>query len=125
MVHGTFEPTTLEQVVTFFKSLPSPAAVMIKARSGGGGRGMRPVFNLEELPEAYQRCASEALTAFGDGALFVEQLVMRPRHVEVQVIGDGKKCIHLWERECSFQRKNQKVSFCSSPIFKNGLRSFI
>jgi len=84
--------------------------VMLKAASGGGGRGMRRVDNAKDFPEAFARCESEARAAFGDGALFVEKLIERPRHIEVQILGDAQGTIvHLWERDCSIQQRNQKV----------------
>ncbi len=84
--------------------------VMLKAAAGGGGRGMRAVHAESELAEAFDRCCSEAEAAFGDGSLFVERLVVRPRHIEVQVLGDAHgDVVHLWERDCSVQLRNQKV----------------
>ena len=86
------------------------AVMMLKALAGGGGRGMRPVRRPEDLAEAFERCASEAKAAFGDGAVYVEQFFPRARHVEVQVLGDGTgAAIHLWDRECSLQRQRQKI----------------
>jgi len=84
--------------------------VMLKATAGGGGRGMRRVDGAGEMAEAFARCSGEALAAFGDGTVFLEKLVERPRHVEVQVLADaGGAIIHLWERDCSVQQRNQKV----------------
>jgi acetyl/propionyl-CoA carboxylase alpha subunit/acetyl-CoA carboxylase carboxyltransferase component len=84
--------------------------VMLKAAAGGGGRGMRAVRDANHVVEAFERGSSEALAAFGDGALFVEKLVARPRHVEVQVLGDGQGgLVHLHERDCSVQLRHQKV----------------
>lgn len=84
--------------------------VMLKAAAGGGGRGMRLVNAAAEMPEAFERCASEARASFGDGALFVEKLVARPRHIEVQILADRVGNIaHLFERDCSVQLRNQKV----------------
>ena len=74
LLPGTTEAVTLEQALEFFASLDG-APIMLKALAGGGGRGMRPVFSAEELPEAYERCQSEAEAAFGNGAVFVEQLM--------------------------------------------------
>ena len=77
-------------------------AVMLKAIHSGGGRGMRPVDRIAALEAAYARCSSEALQAFGSGALYVEELFPRARHIEVQIVGDGVGGIaHLWDRECS------------------------
>jgi len=84
--------------------------VMLKAAAGGGGRGMRQVESAAELADAFGRCRSEAEAAFGDGALFVEKLVRRPRHVEVQILADAHgNIVHLHERDCSVQLRNQKV----------------
>ncbi|MDP6690342.1 MAG: carboxyl transferase domain-containing protein [Alphaproteobacteria bacterium] len=84
--------------------------VMLKAAAGGGGRGMRAVSSDDELGEAFERCQSEAAAAFGDGSIFVEKLVERPRHIEVQVLADSKgQTVHLYERDCSVQIRNQKV----------------
>lgn len=84
--------------------------VMLKAAAGGGGRGMRAVHAAEELAEAFERCQSEAEAAFGNGAMFVEKLVERPRHIEVQVLADSTgTTVHLYERDCSVQLRNQKV----------------
>ncbi|MBS03734.1 MAG: hypothetical protein CMQ24_13650 [Gammaproteobacteria bacterium] len=84
--------------------------VMLKAAAGGGGRGMRAVHSADDLDEAFARCQSEAEAAFGNGAMFVEKLVERPRHIEVQVLADGAgNTIHLFERDCSVQLRNQKV----------------
>ncbi|MBX3483242.1 carboxyl transferase domain-containing protein [Phenylobacterium sp.] len=84
--------------------------VMLKAAAGGGGRGMRRVAGPGELAEAFARCRSEAAAAFGDGSVFLEKLVVRPRHIEVQVLADARGgMIHLWERDCSVQLRNQKV----------------
>jgi acetyl/propionyl-CoA carboxylase alpha subunit/acetyl-CoA carboxylase carboxyltransferase component len=107
---GTSGPTTLAQVEAFFDSLGPAGAVMLKAIAGGGGRGMRPVIRRNELAMAYERCRSEALQAFGSGEIYVEELVAGARHVEVQVLGDGRgRAVHLWDRECSLQRQRQKV----------------
>ena len=84
--------------------------VMLKAAGGGGGRGMRAVESAAHVAEAFARCRSEAEAAFGDGALFVEKLLARPRHVEVQVLADaGGNVVHLYERDCSVQLRHQKV----------------
>ncbi|MCE5273588.1 MAG: carbamoyl-phosphate synthase large subunit [Deltaproteobacteria bacterium] len=106
---GTPGAASLEEARDFFSSLPEGAAVMIKALAGGGGRGIRTVNSLSALDEAYARCVSEALAAFGQGEVYVEQLVRKPRHIEVQIVGDGTNVIHLGERDCTLQRRNQKI----------------
>ncbi|WP_448517831.1 acetyl-CoA carboxylase biotin carboxylase subunit [Rhodoflexus sp.] len=84
--------------------------VLIKASAGGGGKGMRLVHNEEEFEEQMNRAISEAQAAFGDGAVFIEKFVTAPRHIEIQVLGDKHgHVIHLFERECSIQRRHQKV----------------
>jgi acetyl/propionyl-CoA carboxylase alpha subunit/acetyl-CoA carboxylase carboxyltransferase component len=84
--------------------------VMLKAAAGGGGRGMRRVDGPAEMAEAFARCQGEAEGAFGDGSLFLEKLIERPRHIEVQVLADATGAVtHLWERDCSVQLRNQKV----------------
>ena len=103
---GTDGPTTLEAAKAFF-AVHGP--VMVKAVAGGGGRGMRPATSLAELEQAFERCASEALSAFGNGDLYVERFLARARHIEVQIIGDGATVSHLHDRECSLQRQRQKV----------------
>ena len=84
--------------------------VMIKAVNGGGGRGMRNVDCMEDLEEAYHRAKSEAKMAFGDDEVYVEKCVMNPKHIEVQILGDeAGNVVHLFERDCSIQRRHQKV----------------
>ena len=84
--------------------------VIIKAAMGGGGRGMRVVRQESELKDAFQRAVSEAKSAFGDGTVFIERFLERPRHIEVQLLADAQgNTIHLFERDCSVQRRHQKV----------------
>ncbi len=84
--------------------------ILIKAAAGGGGKGMRIVNSLEEFEEQMQLAVSEAISAFGDGAVFIERFVTSPRHIEIQVLGDTHgNIVHLFERECSVQRRHQKV----------------
>ncbi|MDB5468436.1 MAG: biotin carboxylase, partial [Phenylobacterium sp.] len=103
---GTNRPTSLSDAQAFFAA---NGPVMVKAVAGGGGRGMRPAQSVDELEAAFERCASEAKAAFGNGDLYVEQFLPRARHVEVQIVGDGTSVSHLWDRECSLQRQRQKV----------------
>ena len=84
--------------------------ILIKASAGGGGKGMRIVENEEEFEEQMQRAVSEAKSAFGDGSVFIEKFVTSPRHIEFQILGDQHgNIVHLFERECSIQRRHQKV----------------
>ena len=103
---GTHGGVTLEEARRFLKK---SGAIMLKAVAGGGGRGMRPVMDEKNLDSAFERCASEAKAAFGNGALFAEEFFPRARHVEVQIVGDGKSVSHIWDRECSLQRQRQKI----------------
>jgi len=107
------------------KSIGYP--VMLKASAGGGGRGMRVVAKPGEMDEAFARCQGEAEAAFGDRALFLEKIVPRPRHIEVQVLGDGKgNVVHLFERDCSVQLRNQKVvEVAPAPNLDGALRQRI
>jgi len=84
--------------------------VLIKASAGGGGKGMRLVCNAGELPDALERAAGEALSAFGDATLLLERYIDRPRHIEIQILGDTHgNVVSLYERECSIQRRHQKI----------------
>ena len=84
--------------------------VMIKASAGGGGKGMRIAYNDEEAREGFGSATNEAKASFADDRVFIEKYVEEPRHIEIQLIADGKgNCIYLWERECSIQRRHQKV----------------
>ncbi len=101
--------------------------VMLKAAAGGGGRGMRLVERTEDMAEAFARCQGEAQAAFGDGAVFIEKLIARPRHIEVQVLADSYgHIVHLYERDCSIQLRNQKVvEIAPAPNLDAGLHSRI
>ena len=83
--------------------------VMIKAAAGGGGRGIRIAETQADFERHFPQASAEALAAFGDGGLYIEKVITRARHVEVQVLGDGETAIHCFERECSLQRRRQKV----------------
>ena len=99
--------------------------LLVKAVAGGGGKGMRVVRDAAELPEAIRGARGEAESAFGDGRLMLERFLERPRHIEVQVFGDGHgECLHLFERECSVQRRYQKIIEESpSPFIKPATRA--
>lgn len=107
---GSPEAVTLDEARSFLADLGAGGAIVIKAVNGGGGRGMRVVTADDDLAEAYDRAGSEAKAAFGDDAVYVERLIERARHIEVQILGDATGAIsHLGERECSVQRRHQKV----------------
>ncbi|GGD98762.1 acetyl-CoA carboxylase biotin carboxylase subunit [Aureimonas endophytica] len=100
--------------------------VMIKAAAGGGGRGIRVARDEAELLQLIPQASAEAKAAFGDGGLYLERFIGRARHVEVQILGDGERAIHLFERECSLQRRRQKVweeapAACLSPEQRQAL----
>ena len=106
---ASVEPgTDVESLVEATADIPYP--LFVKAVAGGGGRGMRRVDEPEKLREAIETCMREAESAFGDPTVFVEQAVVDPRHIEVQILADGEgNVIHLFERDCSVQRRHQKV----------------
>ena len=83
--------------------------VMIKAAAGGGGRGIRVAHDLSEFETLMPQASAEAKAAFGDGGLYIEKVIEKARHIEVQILGDGQRAIHCFERECSLQRRRQKV----------------
>lgn len=109
IVPGTDGPVhTKEEAVEFCRQHGLP--VIFKAAYGGGGRGMRVVRKMEEVEEMFVRASSEAKAAFGNGAMFIEKFIERPRHIEVQLLGDkAGNVVHLYERDCSVQRRHQKV----------------
>lgn len=109
VIPGTDGPVeSLEEVEAFSKQAGFP--LMIKASLGGGGRGMRIVKEHSELASAYERAKSEAKAAFGSDEMYVEKFVDKPKHIEVQILGDAEgNIIHLYERDCSIQRRHQKV----------------
>ena len=98
--------------------------IILKASAGGGGRGMRVAYTKEELSDAFQTASSEALSAFGDGSMYIEKYIENPRHIEFQILGDTfGNVIHLGERDCSLQRRHQKVLEESpSPALSDELR---
>jgi acetyl/propionyl-CoA carboxylase alpha subunit/acetyl-CoA carboxylase carboxyltransferase component len=124
LLSGTASPTTLAEAKAFLEGLGPGGAVMVKAVAGGGGRGMRPARNAAELEDAFVRCQSEAKASFGRGDVYVERLIERARHIEIQIIGDHEGgVVHLGERECSIQRRNQKiVEIAPSPTLGEHLR---
>ena len=109
LVPGTEEATAnVRDALAFAEEFGMP--IMLKAAMGGGGRGMRVVKEFSELEDAFKRASSEAQTAFGDGRMFLERYVEAPRHIEVQILADNYgNVVHLGERDCSVQRRHQKV----------------
>ena len=97
-----------ERAVEIAKDIGYP--VMIKASAGGGGKGLRVAWNDKDAYDGFTSCRNEARNSFGDDRVFIEKFVEEPRHIEIQVLGDGHgNCVYLWERECSIQRRHQKV----------------
>ena len=124
ILRGVDRAVSVEEAREFFDSLGAGGAIMIKAIAGGGGRGTRAVTDGEELAASYERCRSEAQSAFGNGDVYVEELVQRARHIEVQILGDATGAVaHLGERECSVQRRYQKVvEVAPAPNLPDALR---
>jgi acetyl-CoA carboxylase, biotin carboxylase subunit len=116
VVPGTETSITFEEAVAFAARRGYP--VLLKAVAGGGGKGMRRVDREAELESAFRNAASEAERSFRNAELYVEKLIDRPRHIEIQVLGDRHgNLVHLGERECSIQRRHQKVmEECPSPL---------
>ncbi|MFZ5672636.1 MAG: acetyl-CoA carboxylase biotin carboxylase subunit [Pseudomonadota bacterium] len=97
--------------------------IMIKAAAGGGGRGIRIANTAEEFAQFLPQAQGEALAAFGDGGLYIEKVITKARHIEVQVLGDGERAIHCFERECSLQRRRQKLwEEAPSPVLPEDVR---
>ena len=97
-----------DQAVEIARDIGYP--VMIKASAGGGGKGMRVAASDDECREGFQSCRNEAKSSFGDDRVFIEKFIVEPRHIEIQVLGDAHgNTLYLWERECSIQRRHQKV----------------
>ncbi len=125
LMPGTQTAVSLEEAQAFFAQ-HAHAGIVIKAIGGGGGRGMRAVASVDDLPAAYARCRSEAQAAFGVDGVYVERLMSNARHIEVQVLGDGREVIALGERECTLQRRFQKVvEIAPSPSLPGALRERI
>ena len=105
---GSDRSVTIDEARVFFNATNGP--IILKAVMGGGGRGTRVVYDESELEDAFTRCQSEAQAAFGDNQIYVEEFLRRAKHIEIQIIGDLMGAItHLGDRECSVQRRNQKI----------------
>ena len=125
VLDSTEATTDLDSLVAQADGLGFP--VFAKAVAGGGGRGMRRVEKQEDLRDALEAAAREAETAFGDGRMFLEQAVVRPRHIEVQIVADATgNTLHLFERDCSVQRRHQKViEIAPAPLLDDAIRQAI
>lgn len=122
VVPGNYDAMRDDEMIAAAEKIGYP--VMIKAAEGGGGKGMRRVDRAEDLPSAIARARSEAEAAFGDATVYIEKIVEHARHVEVQILGDARgNVVHLGERECSIQRRHQKlVEESPSPALDDKLR---
>src|SRR5579859_1036004 len=124
VIAGTDGPADLPALEAFFDALPAGAAMIIKAVAGGGGRGMRIVRDRAELAAAFAAASREAEAAFGVGAVYAELFVGRARHIEVQVAGDRTGVLAIGERDCSLQRRHQKiVEIAPAPNLSEPLRA--
>ncbi|HDK37832.1 MAG TPA: acetyl-CoA carboxylase biotin carboxylase subunit, partial [Thiolapillus brandeum] len=126
VIPGTEENLSgLEEALEVAEQIGYP--VMLKATSGGGGRGIRRCDSVGDLKKNYERVISEATKAFGSAEVFMEKCVVNPRHIELQVLADTHgNCIHLYERDCSIQRRNQKlIEIAPSPQLDEGQRQYL
>jgi pyruvate carboxylase subunit A len=116
---------SLDEAVQLAREIGYP--VMLKATSGGGGRGIRRCLNEEDLRRAYERVVSEATKAFGSADVFIEKAILNPRHIEVQILADKHgNVVHLFERDCSIQRRHQKlVEIAPSPQLNEQQRNYV
>jgi acetyl-CoA carboxylase biotin carboxylase subunit len=124
VVPGLTEPVkSFDEIEAFAREAGLP--IMIKASAGGGGKGLRFVEREEDLRPAFERVTSEAESFFGDGAVYAEKFIPSPRHIEVQIVGDQHgNIVHVGERECTLQRRHQKVvEECPSPVVDAELRA--
>jgi len=123
LVKGISEPVTLETAADFFESLEGKP-MLLKAAAGGGGRGMRIVHNTNEIAESLARATSESEQAFGIGDIYVEELIEKARHIEVQIAGDRSgEILHFGDRDCSLQRRHQKlIEIAPAPALDESMR---
>ncbi len=126
-IPGISNVTDIHQIKKWMKDESVSFPIMIKAAAGGGGKGMVKVDSIEQLPQALGQARSEAKKSFGDETLLVEKYIEKGRHIEVQVVGDEYgNIVHLFERECTIQRRNQKIiEEAPSPTLDNDLRQEI
>jgi acetyl-CoA carboxylase biotin carboxylase subunit/propionyl-CoA carboxylase alpha chain len=126
-IPGLNEVTDINQIKKWMKAEKVAFPIMIKASAGGGGKGMVKVENEDQLPQAFAQARSEAKKAFGDEKILVEKYIERGRHIEVQVVADEHgNVVHLFERECTLQRRNQKIiEEAPSPTLDEDLRQEI
>ena len=122
VVHGTTPIADADEALAAANAIGFP--LLVKATAGGGGKGMRLVDSAVELPSAFRQASSEAESSFGNPSVFLEKFIDRPRHIEFQIIADGHgNAIHLLERECSIQRRHQKlIEEAPSPFMDDALR---
>lgn len=122
---GLEGPVSRKDAKAFLKELGDGGAAMLKAVAGGGGRGTRPVSDPSRVDEIFSICEAEALAAFGETALYIEEMIGQARHIEVQIVADQTgHCMHLFERECTLQRNRQKlIEIAPSPWLKPQTRS--
>lgn len=127
VVRGLDRAVSLTEAKEFFSELGNGRAMIIKAVGGGGGRGSRAVTTADEIETSFNRCREEAEAAFGNGELYVEEFIRPARHVEVQILGDATGAVtHLHERECSVQRRFQKlIEIAPAPNLDDGIRTAI
>ena len=127
VLRGLDRTVTLKEAQEFFESLRGGSGMMIKAVAGGGGRGSRAITDSTQIENSYKRCKSEATNAFGNGDLYVEEFIENARHIEVQILGDKNGAVaHLGERECSVQRRFQKIiEIAPAPNLEKSIRDQI
>ena len=126
-IPGISNVTDIEQIKKWMKAEKVSFPIMIKAAAGGGGKGMVKVENIDQMAQGFSQARSEAKKSFGNETILVEKYIERGRHIEVQIVADGHgNVVHLFERECTIQRRNQKIiEEAPSPSLNDGLRQEI